>query len=290
MISKNAYRRGWSPIIIIGMHRSGTTMLTRVLGELGLFVGKHLEENHESIFFMNLNNWLMRQCGAEWDQPDPFHRLAEAPDIRAWMVQRLDCFLRSPRVIFYLGASRYMRWRTPFRLDQPWGWKDPRNTYTLRLWLDLFPQAKVVHIYRHGVDVAQSLKRRAEKLFTASRDKSFCVDWLRVRPREATNTIRCLQLEGGFSLWEEYMAEAQRQVAKLGERALEIRYETLLEDPPPWLGKLTGFCGLSCEKRQMESIAKRLHQGRAYSYRTVPSLAKFAEGVSARLKAWGYSA
>ncbi|MCS5697200.1 sulfotransferase [Desulfofundulus thermocisternus] len=28
------------PIIIIGMHRSGTNMLTRMLEELGLFVGE----------------------------------------------------------------------------------------------------------------------------------------------------------------------------------------------------------------------------------------------------------
>lgn len=29
-----------SPVIIAGMHRSGTTMITRMLEEAGLFVGK----------------------------------------------------------------------------------------------------------------------------------------------------------------------------------------------------------------------------------------------------------
>jgi len=290
MISKNAYRCGWSPIIIIGMHRSGTTILTRALEGLGLFVGAHLDENHEPLFFANLNNWLMRQCGAEWDYPEPFHRLTEAPDVHAWMVNRLTYFLHSPRVMLYLGTSRYIRWRTPFRLDQSWGWKDPRNTYTLPLWLELFPEAKVVHIYRHGVDVAQSLKVRAERQFSAFRTKTICVDWLRVRPREATNTIRCLQLEGGFSLWEEYMSEARRQVDRLGNQALEIQYETLLEDPAEWLGKLTGFCNLPPQKQQIETFARYLHHDKAYDYRADPDLTEFAEGVSARLKAWGYSA
>ncbi len=280
---------GYSPIIIIGMHRSGTTMLAKILEKLGLFVGVRLDENHEPLFFANLNNWLMRQCGAEWDHPEPFHCLTEAPDVQAWIVDRLNCFLHSPRVMFYLGVYRYLRWRTPFCLDHSWGWKEPRNTYTLPLWLELFPQAKVVHIYRHGVDVAQSLKVRAEKQFSASRAKTFYMDWLKVRPPEATNTIRCLQLEGGFSLWEEYMAEARRHMGRLGEQAIEIPYETLLENPAHWLDKLTEFCGLTLKKQQIEAVARRLHQDRSYGYRAVPNLVEFAERMSARLKAWGYS-
>lgn len=39
------------PVIIIGMHRSGTSMLTRVLQRAGLFMGEHREENDESLFF-----------------------------------------------------------------------------------------------------------------------------------------------------------------------------------------------------------------------------------------------
>lgn len=290
MTSTFDYQCKQSPIIVIGMHRSGTTMLTRILESLGLFVGAYLDKNHESIFFANLNNWLMRQCGAEWVHPEPFHGLTEAPQVLAWMVDRLACFLHSPRVMLYLGGSSYLRWRTPFRLDRMWGWKDPRNTYTLPLWLALFPEAKIVHIYRHGVDVAQSLKVRAESQFSASRTESSRMDWLRMRPREATNTIRCLQLEGGFSLWEAYMSEARQQVDSLGKQALEIQYEALLEDPLQMLGKLAEFCNLPPETRRIETIVGRLRQNKAYDYCANPDLTRFAKTKSARLKVWGYSA
>lgn len=280
---------GKPPIILIGMHRSGTTMLTRVLESLGLFVGAYLDENHESLFFANLNNWLMRQCGAEWVHPEPFHSLIKAPHVRAWMVKRLTCFLHSPRVLLYLGASRYLRWRTPFRLARMWGWKDPRNTYTLPLWLALFPEAKVVHIYRHGVDVAQSLKMRAERQFSASQTESYRMDWLRVRPREVTNTIRCLQLEGGFSLWEEYMTEARQQIDRLGNHVFEIQYEALLEDPLKIIETLTEFCDLPHEIPRIKGIVERLHKHKAYNYRANPDLTRFAKTKSARLKMWGYS-
>ena len=39
-----------SPIIVIGMHRSGTTMLIKQLEELGLFVGDKKRKNYESVF------------------------------------------------------------------------------------------------------------------------------------------------------------------------------------------------------------------------------------------------
>lgn len=39
------------PIIIVGMHRSGTTMITKMLENLGLFVGDQKEINNEALFF-----------------------------------------------------------------------------------------------------------------------------------------------------------------------------------------------------------------------------------------------
>jgi hypothetical protein len=46
-----------------------------------------------------------------------------------------------------------------------WGWKDPRNSITLPVWLKLFPDARVIHIVRNGVDVAESLYRRQQRGF-----------------------------------------------------------------------------------------------------------------------------
>lgn len=40
-----------SPILIIGMHRSGTSMITRKLESLGLFLGNEKDENDEAFFF-----------------------------------------------------------------------------------------------------------------------------------------------------------------------------------------------------------------------------------------------
>lgn len=42
-----------TPVIILGMHRSGTTMITKILENLGLFVGVEKEINHEALFLEN---------------------------------------------------------------------------------------------------------------------------------------------------------------------------------------------------------------------------------------------
>ena len=43
------------PIIITGMHRSGTSLLTNFLSDCGVFMGKSLDGNYESVFFQRIN-------------------------------------------------------------------------------------------------------------------------------------------------------------------------------------------------------------------------------------------
>ena len=42
------------PILLSGMHRSGTSMVTKILKDFGLEVGYKLDANNESLFFREL--------------------------------------------------------------------------------------------------------------------------------------------------------------------------------------------------------------------------------------------
>lgn len=53
------------PVIIIGMHRSGTSLVARLLDVLGLFLGKYKDENHEARLFISINDWFLRVVQAE---------------------------------------------------------------------------------------------------------------------------------------------------------------------------------------------------------------------------------
>ncbi len=146
------------PVIVIGMHRSGTSMLTRFIQDLGVFMGKDLSENDESKFFMDLNRWLLFQAGASWDVPkavdhmDPVF-VKRSADLAK---RRLGSVLSRQ----YLGFARFLKYRNVCNVRESWGWKDPRNTLLLPVYQKLFPEARIVHIHRNPIDVAVSLKNR----------------------------------------------------------------------------------------------------------------------------------
>jgi hypothetical protein len=277
------------PVILIGMHRSGTSMVTRLLEQLGLFVGWRKQPDHEALFFLRLNQWLLSQCGAGWDHPEPIAELIAHRGARALVTDYLDLTLRSPRSISFLGG-RYPFARMP-HLPFAWGWKDPRSTFTLPIWLDLFPEAKVVHIYRHAVDVAQSLLRRQES-FLATRRARYqrlrFTYWIRSKQVGFTDGLGCASLANGLALWESYAREGRSHVLARGELGLELKYEDFLADTARGLEQLGAFCGLEVTRARCEQLASAVRSDRAYAYRSKPELVQFAEGHQETLGAFGY--
>lgn len=289
----NGNKSPLAPIIIVGMHRSGTTMLARQVEALGVLMGKKKDANHESTFFLNINRWLTVQSGGSWDNPQSIHYLLENKEARRRVVDYIDRYLlRTPRAVSYLGWRKYVRYRSPFNLDIPWGWKCPLNTFTLPIWLDLFPNAKVIHIYRHGVDVANSLRQRGRRDASPAHARGFYYKFpvlhtLRPKTGEFIR-VRCDSLEGGLSLWEEYFDEARAHVTALNGRALELKYEAFLCEPEQVLKTVASFCQLPVGKTAIKDVAAMVHKERAYAYREKPDLQGFAERVAGRLKTYGY--
>jgi hypothetical protein len=279
------------PVILLGMHRSGTSMVARLLERLGLFVGWRKQGDHEALFFVALDNWLLEQAGGRWDHPEPVRDLIGEPAVRALAVDYLRLSLRSPRALSFLGPRRTLRYRTPEALAEPWGFKDPRATFTLPLWLDVFPQARVVHVMRHGVDVAESLRRRHERILAAraARYRRLRGSYrLRAKRAGFTTSVRCADLGRGFALWQSYVAEGRRAVASVGERGFSLRFEELLAAPADPLAKLAEFCELAAPRERVEALAREVVGERALAYRQDPGLVRFAERHAEALETQGY--
>ncbi|MDA3877727.1 MAG: sulfotransferase [Halothiobacillus sp.] len=281
-----------TPVIFIGMHRSGTSMLGRLLENLGLFAGTRQDENSEALFFKQLNKWLMAQCSARWDMPGATHYLWENEELLTWIDDYLRYLLDSPRAIQFLGLRRYLTTSGITRLNMPWGWKDPRNTFTMPMWLRIFPEAKVVYIERHGVDVAQSLRVRSRKGFVnTTRKYRKYRSIVSIRPKHGgfIESPRCASLEGGFSLWQEYTNQATEIMQQLpNHRVLKLRYEQLLVDPVPYLRASAAFCGLDVSNRKIDAMTAGINGSRAYSYLNDPELRDFARDHQVALADRGY--
>ena len=72
------------PIIIMGMARSGTTLLAELLTDLGLYLGgERVQEDLEAYYFFRANRKIFLQVHGYSDNPFPmryFYRNQEAID------------------------------------------------------------------------------------------------------------------------------------------------------------------------------------------------------------------
>jgi len=276
---------------VIGMHRSGTSMITSMLERLGLFAGTQQDSNHEALLFHGINSWILRQCGAAWDHPAPVRHLLESDQVTALSVDYMRYLLRTPQAAGYLGLGRYLAGLARLSSDARWGWKDPCNTFTLPLWVRIFPEARVVHIRRHGIDVAQSLLVRQAKLLANYRrvyPRRKALYWLLPKRGGFTDTLRCASIKGAFSLWEEYLRQAQSQRAGVAERWLDLRYEDFLGAPAQKIAALADFCRLGPSSCTIAEIAASVEPSRICAYAKEPELVDFASRMRHRLERYGY--
>jgi hypothetical protein len=290
------------PVILLGMHRSGTSLIARLLDELGLFQGHELQEDHESTHFLDINETLLRRVGATWDNPAPMRAFLENTEAVDLTVRCLRQDVSGRQIAGFLGKKLFGKYRGLARFERPWGWKDPRTVFSLSLWLKLFPNAKVVYIVRNGVDVASSLRvreirelaRRHEEFGAKQKKTGRLTKHSLLQRAGFKGSARCLTLDGAFSLWEEYVAEAERQLAAAPNERLVVNYERFCADPNDTnngLAALVKFCGLSAAADALEGAAKNIDTGRARAFLADAELSDFYRRVKDTewMKQYGYS-
>jgi len=156
-------------VIVVGMHRSGTSALAGLLHSNGVTMGEDVDfypppmrENPKGFFenkrFRQLNDKLLHDGG---------HRVkAFKPITPAWNEDKIKETYLDRMVHLIKYYDNYF---------QLWGWKDPRTCLTLKFWIDAIAlagidsrQVKVIVMLRKYTDVAQSMRNRGnkERLYT----------------------------------------------------------------------------------------------------------------------------
>ncbi len=232
-----------NPIIIIGMHRSGTSLFSRILRNYGGYFGAKLEQNSEPPCFIEANNLILSQYQSSWDRistslesnifdtPAPYSILLQlAPYLSEEFFfladqkgNEIDHPIPTPipnrkniELYFFPFKIKYKIAKIPPPLF--WGWKDPRNTLTLRSWLSIFPNASVVHVVRNGIDASLSLWRRAHKY--------------------GDGAPLCHDIKYCFHLWEKYVEIGESWKNQNLASYYTIKYEDLLRSPQETLASI----------------------------------------------------
>jgi hypothetical protein len=185
---------GLECIIVLGVHRSGTSALTRVLNLLGAELPKHLmaagpsnEKGHwESERLVVLHDELLAEAGSRWDDLSPFPTTLGPERIAHYKAE-----------IIRILAEEYG--------DMPLVVvKDPRMCRLMPLWRGVLnqigAQARFVIPFRNPLEVARSLEKR-----------------------------NGLPLPHGCLLWLRDLLDAEYETR--GTRRVFVHYHDLLIDP-----------------------------------------------------------
>jgi hypothetical protein len=190
-------------VLVVGMHRSGTSAATRLVNMLGpatcapgeMVRGPWNPSGHfESRTLMHLNNALLTQMGRSWWYPPP---AGDGYDAVAALVTTTRAQARR--------AFRRVHGQVP------WVWKDPRTSVLLPYWRTaLGPRLASVVVVRNPLEVAVSMQRRHD-----------------------------VPVSFSVALWERYNRLILTHTR--GMPVLVTRYADLVEDPAGWSAQARSF-------------------------------------------------
>jgi hypothetical protein len=234
------------PVLIIGAHRSGTSATAHALELVGLQIGQRLDSHREPKAMQQLQEDYLRHVGASWHDPAPFLEEMKTSE------GRRDCteYLRSNvdayfgKIFGYRNNPRGWWRRLRLKFGAAWGWKEPRTTLFAPAWLEIFPNARVVHVARDSLAAAESIRGRELK-FQAAGDP----------PTPNLSDLNyCRQLIEVYLRAGEKLAGSQKY--KL------IQFEELQANPPAMLEQLAIFCDLHPSTRQLAMAAASIRPAR----------------------------
>ncbi|MFT4517926.1 MAG: GT2 family glycosyltransferase [Halioglobus sp.] len=212
-------------LIVLGMHRSGTSAFTGILDILGVNLGSKMLETQadnpkgffENKFVVLANDCILDTLQMSWDDTFPLPSNWTETFNDTQLVKDIQTFLREDMVEGQLCAL-----------------KDPRLSRLLPLWLPLFAAEDVsphiALVIRHPLEIAQSLHSR-----------------------------NGFSTEKSLLLWMQHMLDAERNTRHLPRGF--VKFESLLQAPEETVEKVflsTGLQLLPSSDKSSDELAQFL--------------------------------
>ncbi len=179
-------------ILVLGMHRSGTSLVARLLNMMGVYFAPEglstgaNEENPKGFWERQdvraLNDALLHAAGADWHRLSAFS-LDQIPGEAV-----AEFRTKARKIILAMDAHR------------PWFLKEPRFCLLAPLWLELLETPLCLLVYRSPLEVARSLEMRNH-----------------------------FSLAFGVALWERYTVAALDAIR--GHSRLQVNHADILAAP-----------------------------------------------------------
>jgi GT2 family glycosyltransferase len=184
------------------MHRSGSSVASRLLNMMGLYLGAEdsmmLPQSDNSVGFWerqdvaDINDLVLSRYGASWDNVYPLVDSCRPPE------ENIDVSTEAgsiKEIIHRIDSHR------------PWCIKDPRIAITHDLWLPELSMPYLVYVYRNPLEIAQSLHRREG-----------------------------VKLDIGLAIWEFYTVSMLK--ASVGKPYTLLNFSDIMRDPQSVVDRL----------------------------------------------------
>ncbi len=190
-------------IVVLGMHRSGTSTVSRILNLMGIYFGAEGSstganiENQKGFWerkdVRKLNDYILQENDFDW------YRISNFWGAESFSNDSIDQFKKeAKKIILDMDAFR------------PWFIKEPRLCLNLPLWENLLEVPIGIFVYRNPLEVAMSLQHR-----------------------------NGFPLEFGLLLWEKYNQLALKASKKFP--LYFVNYNELIESPKKVIDELSQF-------------------------------------------------
>ncbi|WP_426670367.1 sulfotransferase [Mucilaginibacter sp. McL0603] len=181
-------------LMVVGMHRSGTSLITNWLHRCGLQIGEHLlepgkgnvEGHFEDVQFLRIHEEILISN----DFPSSGYVYDKKIDISIYHLERLKSVIKVKNQLY-----------------KQWGWKEPRTCLFLDLYRELLPDSKYLVIMRDHGSVVHSMLKRDFALFEnkyLSRKLFQRLVWLYFRRGNRRKKFYQNNAECYLKIWIEY--------------------------------------------------------------------------------------
>ena len=249
-------------VFITGNKRSGTSQLVRMLN-----LHPRLFISHESDVIWILYQFYQNKPfeSHRWDSP-------RGMDITVRQCGRVLTKGNSPQENFFALQHCMMTkgnpWLPPLsKKDLLWiGDKKPfqhTDPQLLAFILEMFPDARFIHMVRHPFAVAESSER-----FNKTIDGDFWID---------------LPLEEKVERWTYHEKSVSELKLSQKRKVIDVRYEDLCREPAQELTKIFTFLDLAIDK----NLIKKAHRDTQFIVKNVPAIPCNEETVS-MMEEYGY--
>ena len=205
-------------LIILGMHRSGTSLTSNIVSSLGYDLGETLlgmdvsnvDGHFEDEALVDLNDSVLSDLGYDWKCPPSYE------------------FVTSVREEFVARYADYVGQRN--NNNNSWAVKDPRLSLTIQLMLPHLGSPRFIVCYRSVESVARSLNKRDGLSF------------------DNATTLHCT--------YNQHIESFFLENPSLDK--LVIQYEDLVGQPDLSIRKIMGFLGVRESKKLIKSLRSKI--------------------------------